>query len=166
MPSYELKFIVDSDTLTDEVVDQLGENEDTLCGGTGYGDSFVIITTSGGSARDAIRDARTRLQGLGLTVRDLQRDLVTASQIAERTGQTRQAVHHWIRGTRRGADFPRPFDPTNGLWFWGEVQQWAIEKGVPVDDGDVAYPSRIDHDRASLAIAGGGDASPIAVLAG
>ena len=40
----ELKFIVDTATLTDAVVDGLGETEDVLCGGTGYGDSFVIIT--------------------------------------------------------------------------------------------------------------------------
>lgn len=158
MPSYELKYIVDTETLTDVVVDELGETEDVLCGGTGYGDSFVIITEVGQSALDAIRRACVKLQVAGLVIRDLQRDLVTASQIAQRTSQTRQAVHHWIRGARRGGDFPAPFDPTNGLWLWGEVQRWAIDKHIPVDDSGLSYPSRADHDRASLSIACGWDA--------
>lgn len=148
----ELKFIVDTATLTDAVVDGLGETEDVLCGGTGYGDSFVIITEEGESAHDAIRRACVKLQVNGLIVRDLQRDLVTASQIAQRTGLTRQAVHHWMRGTRRGGAFPSPFDPTNGLWLWGEVQRWAMDTGMPVDDAGVRYPSRADHDRAGMSI--------------
>lgn len=69
----ELKFIVDTATLTDAVVDGLGETEDVLCGGTGYGDSFVIITEEGESAHDAIRRACVKLQVNGLIVRDLQR---------------------------------------------------------------------------------------------
>lgn len=158
MGGYELKFIVDALTLTDETVDALGATEDVLCGGTGYGDGFVTITAAAESAREAVQVALAKLRLVGLRVFSLQRDLVSISAIAERTGATRQGVHHWVRGNRRSA-FPAPFDPVNGLWLWGEVQRWALAEGIAVDDADVRYPSRGDHDWAGLLIA---EAVPVA----
>lgn len=157
MPEFELKFIVEASTLTDAVVDVLGESEDVLCGGTGFGDSFVTITIAAPTARHAIADAHRRLRAQGLEVVCLQRDLVSGSEIAARTGQSRQGVHLWTTGKRR-TGFPSPFDPVNALWLWGEVHSWALRNGVTVEDPDMTYPTREEHDWAGLALSGrGGD---------
>lgn len=156
MGSYELKFVVESDCLTDQVIDNLGESQDVVCGQTGYGDGFVIITAEAESARAAIRSACTLLQvDFGIRIIELQRDLVGMAEIAARTKQTRQSVHHWISGKRRGGEFPRPFDPTNSLWLWSEVRDWAVGQGIETDDPGMSYPSRSDHDWASVAISSG-----------
>jgi predicted DNA-binding transcriptional regulator AlpA len=53
-------------------------------------------------------------------------ELVWASEIAQRTGRSRQSITMLIAGQRGPGDFPRPLThPTrNPLWRWSEVAEW------------------------------------------
>lgn len=158
MKDCELTFLVHAECLTDEAIDRLGADLDVVCGETAYGDGFVTLTWSADSALEAVRSASRALEAdYGVRIIELGRDLVNQAEIAVRTGTTRQAVHHWIRGVRRKGGFPRPFDPTNGLWLWGEVHDWALQNGLALDDADMAYPTRAEHDAAAVELRSGAE---------
>jgi hypothetical protein len=65
----------------------------------------------------------------GLRVRRVEpEDLVTAAEIAERLGRTRESVRLLIAGKRGGGNFPAPLSHLrcrNRLWRWSEVTEWA-----------------------------------------
>jgi predicted DNA-binding transcriptional regulator AlpA len=63
-------------------------------------------------------------------------ELVWASEIAERTGRSRQSVDMLIRGLRGPGGFPPPASHAtrNPLWRWSEVEEWfARYEGRPAD---------------------------------
>jgi len=63
-------------------------------------------------------------------------ELVWASEIAERTGRSRQSVDLLVRGHRGPGDFPAPVSHAtrNPLWRWSEVEAWfAAYEGRPAD---------------------------------
>ncbi len=63
-------------------------------------------------------------------------ELVWASEIAERTGRSRQSVDLLVRGQRGPDDFPAPLSHAsrNPLWRWSEVEAWfASYEGRPAD---------------------------------
>lgn len=152
MNDYELTYLVDPETLTDTAIDTLYDAHDCLAGGRHHGGAFVTLTVEARNAEAAINSGWMTLQQHGLRVLDVDRDLVDVTEIATRTNSTRQAVHNWINGARRDG-FPPVFtDAGKGLWLWGEVQAWALEQGIHVEDADMRYPSRDDHDRGSLLV--------------
>lgn len=54
-------------------------------------------------------------------------DLVNASEIAERSGRSRQSISQLANGKRGSGDFPRPIAHTNSsspLWSWSSVSDW------------------------------------------
>jgi hypothetical protein len=53
-------------------------------------------------------------------------ELVWASEIAERTGRTRQSVDQLVKGQRGPGSFPAPATHAtrNPLWRWSEVETW------------------------------------------
>lgn len=150
MTDYEITYLVDPETLTEDVVDDLYDTYDCLAGGRPHGRAFVTLTVAASNAEAAIKDGLGTLQQHGLRVVDVDRDLVDVAEIARRTNTSRQTVHNWINGARREG-FPPVFtDAGKGLWLWGEVQQWAIDQAVHIEDPDMRYPSRSDHDQASF----------------
>lgn len=63
-------------------------------------------------------------------------EMVWASEIAERTGRTRQSVDQLIKGQRGPGEFPVPATHAtrNPLWRWSEVETWfAAYEGRPPD---------------------------------
>lgn len=63
-------------------------------------------------------------------------DIVTASEIAERLGRSRESIRLLISGERGNGDFPAPLSHSrarNKLWHWFEVAEWADSKGMSVD---------------------------------
>ena len=77
---------------------------------------------------EAIVSAITSVESVeGLEVLHIDPDeLVWASEIAKRTGRTRQSVDMLIRGLRGPGNFPpSAFHATrNPLWRWSEVEAW------------------------------------------
>jgi hypothetical protein len=67
-------------------------------------------------------------------------DLVTMSEIAERTGRTRESVRLLINGDRGPGAFPAPathFRSRQRMWRWLDVAVWYAEKlGQPQLTGD------------------------------
>ncbi len=63
-------------------------------------------------------------------------ELVWASEIAQRTGRSRQSIDMLIRGQRGPGGFPDPFTHAtrNPLWRWSEVETWfAAYQDRPAD---------------------------------
>ncbi len=61
-------------------------------------------------------------------------DLVTASDIAERLGRSRESVRLLVAGQRGPGGFPSPVShlrTRNRLWRWSEVAAWAGAPGSP-----------------------------------
>ncbi len=79
---------------------------------------------------DAILAAITDVESVaGLVVAKVEPDdLVTASEIAERTGRTRESVRLLISDRRGPGGFPAPASRAtvrNRLWRWADVQAWV-----------------------------------------
>ena len=94
------------------------------------------------------RDAPTLLAAIISAVRDVESidafrvirvdpdELVWASEIAERTGRSRQSVEQLVKGRRGPGNFPAPASHStrNPLWRWPEVETWfAAYDGRPAD---------------------------------
>lgn len=56
-------------------------------------------------------------------------DLVSAADIAERTGRSRQSISALIKGTRGPGGWPRPVagNVRSPLWRWSDVASWFQE---------------------------------------
>ena len=65
-------------------------------------------------------------------------ELVTASEIAERTGRTRESIRLLAAGKRGQGGFPPPLRGMKSrirLWRWAEVALWLAER-----EGDLTDP--------------------------
>jgi|HubBroStandDraft_3_1064219.scaffolds.fasta_scaffold23133_2 predicted DNA-binding transcriptional regulator AlpA len=87
---------------------------------------------------EAIVSAITAVESVaGLEVLHIDPDeLVWASEIAQRTGRTRQSVDMLIKGLRGPGGFPAPASHAtrNPLWRWSEVEAWFSRyEGRPSD---------------------------------
>jgi len=140
--TYELIFEIDP--IEEPLQDKIDEQFDALMSTQGAS-FFVTVGAEGGSAADAALGVAAALAQLGVNVRRMAEDLVTRTDIAERTGKTPQAVGAWVRGDRQAADpFPPPYNyVAGGVWLWSEVNEWLARIGGPADD--VSYPSRQDY---------------------
>lgn len=144
--SFEWTFVVPGITGPDDKrIDALYERSDSLVE-SHSGLNLVTMLASGSTATEAGLAAVATLEQCGLHSQRSYPDLVTRTDIAERTGKERQAVDHWIRGNRR-KDFPAPVHlAARGLWLWRDVAEWLERENVEHDaDEGVAYPSLADH---------------------
>jgi hypothetical protein len=61
-------------------------------------------------------------------------ELVTASEIADRTGRTRESVRLLVEGARGPGGFPPPVSGTRKrrarLWRWSQVAEWLETHGL------------------------------------
>jgi predicted DNA-binding transcriptional regulator AlpA len=89
------------------------------------------------SLLDAVVSAIGAVESVGVEVLHVDPDeLVWASEIAERTGRSRQSIDMLIRGQRGPGNFPSPASHAtrNPLWRWSEVDAWfATYEGRPAD---------------------------------
>jgi predicted DNA-binding transcriptional regulator AlpA len=89
------------------------------------------------SLLDAVVSAIAAVESVGVEVLHVDPDeLVWASEIAERTGRSRQSIDMLIRGQRGPGNFPAPASHAtrNPLWRWSEVEAWfAAYEGRPAD---------------------------------
>ncbi|MFK0007870.1 helix-turn-helix transcriptional regulator [Paenarthrobacter sp. NPDC090520] len=84
----------------------------------------------------------------GVKTLGVHRDLVGASDIALRTGLSREGVRKWAAAR----NFPAPFDVVgskdSNLWIWSEVVRWLMdERGLNMDEDlpDVELMTQIDN---------------------
>ncbi|CQD16721.1 hypothetical protein BN970_03571 [Mycolicibacterium conceptionense] len=66
------------------------------------------------------------LRSEGFDVVGLDLDLVNTTDIADRSGRTRQTVRQYAEGVRGPGGFPAPLGAPGGVrvWDWGSVNEW------------------------------------------
>ena len=138
---YDFTFVIEGvDPGDEEVATALTEELDASLA-RGAGVDLLLITAEGLSAVDAAQNAMRSVQYVAPQIRLLyvDRDLVGISEIAERTGRSRQNVTQWVNGERRGT-ISIPFPKVEGvvgrarIWLWAEVNSWLriLDLGDPI----------------------------------
>lgn len=152
MSEYEFTFVLSGIGLEDdEAVNTLTTELDALLSSQ-RGMLRMAVTGEGPNAVTAAIATAKRASELveGLRFLRLDRDLVGVSDIAERTGRSRQNVDQWARGERRpNGPFPTPEGTvgTSQVWLWVAINEWLRPLGL--DDGE-QRPTREEMNRIDL----------------
>jgi hypothetical protein len=88
---------------------------------------IIVFSREARNATDAILSAIDDSERAGLSVAGVMEDMVTAEDIAEKTGRSGQAVGHWITGERGPGGFPAPAIHRGSrvkLYSWAQVSSW------------------------------------------
>jgi hypothetical protein len=126
----------------DGTLSVLGEHfADTLWA---VSDGIVTMTIyiDSGDAVDHVIEVARSVEGKvpGAKVRRVHRDVVSQSDIASRTGVSREAVRKWTQRPN-GQAFPAPFASVGSdnrpskLWLWPDVCAW-LEANLGLDMGE------------------------------
>ncbi|WP_440073363.1 hypothetical protein [Streptosporangium sp. OZ121] len=125
--SFELHFTAPSgetviDALYEAGWDDATVSFDPIAGGPGV----AAFDREAGGAVEAIASAIIQGRSAGIEVTGVSEDLVTLSEIADRTGRTFATADHWAVGRRGPGGFPEPKvrRPRVSLWSWAEVATW------------------------------------------
>lgn len=113
---------------------------------------FVLeFDRSADSFENALDSAITDVRKAGAKVERVEPDyLVSASEIAARCGQTRQAISLYASG-QRGKGFPSPvarITTESPLWDWAEVSSWMSEHRILSKEiaEEARIIRRVNHD--------------------
>lgn len=133
MTTYDFTLHLDREVTDDEA--------DALYGAF---DDGSIVTGAGGTTIDFTREAASWVKAIVTAVNDIegavpglrvtgagQDDLVSALEIGQRTGRTREAVRLWATGQRGPGNFPVPAWQSSGgerFWHWRDVARWTREQ--------------------------------------
>lgn len=103
----------------------------------------VDASVTAPSAIDAIMQLLSDLRSINVNVIRVDPTLVSVSEIAERCDVSRETARLWAKGQRR-RDFPAPYCVTesSSLWFWSDVQAWAVQHGM-LEEHSSTVPSNI-----------------------
>ena len=134
MRSWAFTLIVEGEDLqSDETFDALFEAgcDDALVGRTN-GVQYMDFDRDALTLADAVLSAVNAVESVpGVRVVRLDDvDLVSMSEIAERTGRTRESIRLFVSGERGPGGFPLPAnDPKrpHRVWRWSEVERWMQE---------------------------------------
>ena len=135
MREHQFTLIVDGVDLQDEApFEALFEAgcDDATVGRVGPV-QYLDFDRSAKSLADAVFSATEAIESAGVGARVIHLepdDLVTMSEIAERTGRTRESVRMLIGGARGPGGFPAPathFRSRQPMWRWQEVVAWFAE---------------------------------------
>ena len=137
VPEYEFELTARG-ALTDAVIDALVEAGcDDATISTRDGLTFAAFDREAGTLLEAVVSAIEALESVGFRVLRVDPDeLVWASEIASRTGRSRQSIDQLVKGQRGPGGFPAPASHAtrNPLWRWSEVEAWfANYEGRPPD---------------------------------
>jgi len=126
MSIYQFRVLV-RDPISDEDTDRLVERvPDDVAVETGPKAHAIGFDREGDDLLELILDALTQVVDAGLEPVAIEDELVTAADIAERTGRSRQSISMLIAGDRGPGGFPLPAagHPRSALWRWEDVAQW------------------------------------------
>jgi hypothetical protein len=133
MTEWTFRLALAGITLTDEDMDALLEAgcDDGTFSLERDGTVFGMFDREAETQEDAVLSAIDDVERAGVGARVLRvtedDDWLTASEIAERVGRTRQSIAQLIRGVRGPGGFPAPVarhGSPNPLWSWAEVATW------------------------------------------
>ena len=143
MQSWAFTLIVEGkDLQSDETFDALFEAgcDDALVGRTN-GVQYMDFDREALTLADAVLSAVNAVESVpGVRVVRLDDvDLVSMSEIAERTGRTRESIRLLVSGERGPGGFPLPAnDPkrSHRVWHWPEVERWMQESSGKAQASD------------------------------
>lgn len=127
--------------------------------GMRHGRLYLEFSRAATSFKQAILSAIRDVRRADIGAKVLRVDacpLVSASQVARRTGRSRQQIYQYINGRRGPGGFPPPEYHLNGqppLWSWSAVSQWLASNDlIRAEEGlnarvVAAINNRLDADR-------------------
>lgn len=131
MTAYEFRVAVADDPTTPEVADLLFETLGDV-GPESDGTTHVIaFDVEADDPYSAIIDAIADMIAAGVEPLAVADELVSAADIARRTGRSRQSISLLIAGERGPGDFPTSIagNARSPLWSWGDVEAWMARDG-------------------------------------
>lgn len=127
METYTFRLVM-SDPIDDEGADRLFEvGVDDGYPETGPVGHSIGFDREAADFQSAVLSAIEQVEKAGFEVLRVEPDeLVSAADIAERTGRTRQSISALINGTRGPGGWPRPVagNVRSPLWRWADVATW------------------------------------------
>lgn len=149
---YEFLFVVDGVSVDDDVAVGIIFDEFDGLLTRHRGKHLLDVAESGDSAIDAAHRLVVRLHEElpKLRLLRLDPDLVGVTDIAERTGRSRQNILQWVNAERRNdaQAFPDP-EGTVGrslVWRWAEVNAWLAVIGESVGDAGATREDALHID--------------------
>jgi predicted transcriptional regulator len=128
---YDFAFVVDADPHDERFEDRFIE---AGCDDATFvllrGTATISFDREASSYKEAVFSAYQQIIATGSQILRFEPDfLVSAMDIAERSGLTRAAVSNYTRGERKEG-FPAPharLTSANPLWDWVAVSKWLVE---------------------------------------
>jgi hypothetical protein len=145
---FEFLFVVDGVSMDDDKAVALLTDDFDAVLSWNCGRYRLAVSSEGRACVDAAVTLAHRLAEALPCIRilHLDHDLVGISDIAQRTGRSRQNVLQWTNGERNGS---RPFPAPEGsagrspVWRWADVNAWLTPLGLGLGDG-AARPTRAE----------------------
>ena len=133
METYKFRLVV-TEPIDDEIANRLFEAgaEDSVAESGPKGHS-IGFDREAPSLEEAVLTAIEQVETSGLEVLRVEPDeLVSAADIAEHTGRSRQSISKLISGARGPGGWPRPVagNVRSPLWRWTDVAAWFEEYDV------------------------------------
>ena len=145
MTEYEFELTARG-ALTDDLLDALFEAGcDDATFSTKDDLTFAAFAREADTLLDAVVSAIEAMESVGLEVLRVDPDeLVWASEIASRTGRSRQSIDQLAKGQRGPGAFPAPASHAtrNPLWRWPDVEAWFAEYEGRVPDTERSHVIR------------------------
>ena len=127
MSIFEFRLVV-NEPIDDEAANRLFEaGADDGFPESGPSGHAIAFERDAESFEEAVLSAIKEVEGAGFEVQRVEPDdLVSASDVAERTGRSRQSISALISGTRGPGEWPRPVagNVRSPLWRWNDVAAW------------------------------------------
>lgn len=141
MNEYSFTLKLDASSLSDEQLRLLYEALPEATISERDGNAFIELDTDGRTFAHAVVEGIERIEGVPAGVRVVAiepEELVFASEIAQRTGRSKEGVSLLIEGRRGPGAFPAPAHILTGghkLWRWADVEAWfkAYEGGAEIE---------------------------------
>lgn len=130
MSDHSFALQLKGDALSDDEAARLYAALPDATVGSRDGVVIVEIDRYGPTFTDAVVGAILDIERLGHEVLEVDpEDLVFATEIAQRTGRTKESVRLLAEGERGPGDFPAPVRTISGhrLWRWADIAAWFAE---------------------------------------
>lgn len=150
MDTHTFRLVV-TDLIDDEGANRLYEaGADDGVPETGPQGHSIGFDREAASLEDAVISAIKEVESADFEVWRVEPDeLVSAADIAERTGRSRQSISSLISGTRGPGGWPRPVagNVRSPLWRWSDIASWfeEFDGSQQVDQEEAAFLAAINE---------------------
>lgn len=150
MDTYTFRLVV-TDLIDDEGANRLYEaGADDGAPETGPQGHSVGFDREAASLEDAVMSAIKEVESADFEVWRVEPDeLVSAADIADRTGRSRQSISSLVSGARGPGGWPRPVagNVRSPLWRWSDIASWfeEFDGSQQVDQVEAAFLAAVNE---------------------